>query len=55
MNTTDTISFEVSDVKLATEPLPEFPYKHAVQTQITTGQVESCSRYLNKRRRNSSE
>lgn len=45
MNTTDTISFEVSNVKLATEPLPEVPYKQAVKAQITRGKVESCSRY----------
>ena len=31
MNTTDAVSFEVSNVKLATEPLPEVSYKHAVR------------------------
>ena len=37
MSTTATNTFEISNVKLATEPLPEVPYKHAVQTQIKTG------------------
>ncbi len=32
---TTTTTFEVSNVEPATEPLPEVPYKHAVEAQIT--------------------
>ena len=37
MSTTATTTFEVSNVKLATEPLPEVPYKQAVEALLTTG------------------
>lgn len=44
MNTATTTTF-VSDVKRATEPLPEIPYKEAVEAQVSKGPIESCSRY----------
>jgi hypothetical protein len=37
MNEAITTSFDVSDVKRATEPLPEVPYKEAVEALLTTG------------------
>jgi hypothetical protein len=44
MNTTTT-TFEISDVKPATKPLPEVSSKEAVEAQIKPGPVDSCSRY----------
>ena len=40
MNAVKSTSFEVSNVKRATEPLPEVSYKEAVEAQITPGPVE---------------
>ncbi len=37
MSTATTTTFEVSNVKPATEPLPEVPYKEAVETQVSSG------------------
>jgi Domain of unknown function (DUF4419) len=37
MSTATTTTFEVSNVKRATEPLPQVPYKEAVEAQITPG------------------
>jgi hypothetical protein len=37
MNTVTTTTFDVSDVKRATEPLPEIPYKEAVEALLTVG------------------
>ncbi len=45
MNAVASTTFEVSNVKMATEALSEVPYKEAVEAQITPGPVESCSRY----------
>ena len=45
MNTATTTTFDVSDVKRATEALPEVPYKEAVQAQVTSAQIEGCTRY----------
>jgi hypothetical protein len=45
MNTTTTTTFDVSDVKRATEPLPEVPYKEAVEALLTTG-VSPDERHL---------
>ena len=45
MKTATTTTFEVSKVKRETEPLPEVPYKQAVEAQIGSGTVEACSRY----------
>jgi hypothetical protein len=45
MNAVTSTTFEVSNVKLATEPQPEVSYKEAVESQITPGPIESCSKY----------
>jgi hypothetical protein len=45
MRTATTTSFDISNVQRATEPLPEVPYKEAVEAQITPGPVDACSRY----------
>jgi hypothetical protein len=45
MNAVTTTTFAVSDVKKATEPLPEVSYKEAVEAQVSKGPIESCSRY----------
>ena len=37
MSTATTTTFEVSNVKRATEPLPEVSYKEAVEALLTTG------------------
>ena len=37
MKTATTTTFDVSDVKRATEPLPEVSYKEAVEALLTTG------------------
>ena len=39
MKTTTTTTFEVSDVKLATEPLPEVHYKEAIEALLTKGGI----------------
>jgi Domain of unknown function (DUF4419) len=44
MSTPATTTFEVSDVKRATAPLPEVPYQDAVEAQLSSKRVEACSR-----------
>jgi hypothetical protein len=44
MKTATMTAFKVSEVERATEPLPEVPYKQAVEAEIGSGTVEACSR-----------
>jgi hypothetical protein len=45
MNTAAAATFRVSDVTPTATPLPEVPYKEAVEAQLPSGQIEACSRY----------
>jgi hypothetical protein len=47
MSTATTTTFDVSDVKRATEPLPEVPYKEAVEAQITPGKSRNFRLIIN--------
>jgi hypothetical protein len=51
MNTATTTTFEVSDVKRATEPLPEVPYKEAVEALLTTGIPSADRQFIETMRR----
>ena len=40
MKTATATTFEVSDVKRATDPLPEVPYKQAIEALLTKGGID---------------
>jgi hypothetical protein len=47
MTTATTTTFDVSDVKQATKPLPEVSYKEAVEAQLTPGKSRSFRTIVN--------
>ncbi len=51
MNTATTTTFDVSDVKRAAEPLPEVPYKEAVEALLTTGVSTADRHFIEEMRR----
>ncbi len=50
MSTATTTTFEVSNVMRATEPLPEVPYKEAVEALLTTGIPSTERQFIEKLR-----
>jgi hypothetical protein len=46
MGTDTTTTFEVSEVRRATTPLPEVPYTQAVEALLTKGFPERCLRLI---------
>src|SRR5262249_6416622 len=50
MSTATASTFEVSDVERATRPLPEVPYKQAVEALLTTGLAEHERRMIERMR-----
>jgi hypothetical protein len=51
MSTATTTTFDVSNVKRATEPLPEVPYKEAVEAQINPGNRRNYSEGSDRKQR----